>query len=61
MMHRFNPLPDILAVVSGVSAITAWQEQLGWAMQLIAAAVATTAGVIAIWQSLKKRKKLPLN
>jgi hypothetical protein len=44
---------DIAAIGSSLAAITAWQEQLTWVTQWLAAAVAVTAGAISIYQRLK--------
>ena len=47
---------DIYTVASILAAITANQEQIAWWLQAIAATVAIIAGLIAIWQKLRKNK-----
>ena len=44
---------DIAAIGSSLAAITAWQEQLTWATQWVAAAVAVIAGLVSLYQRLK--------
>lgn len=48
---------DILAVISASSSIAAWQEQLDWALKIIASLLAIFAGIYSIWVRLKKREK----
>lgn len=44
-------------MASGVTTIAAWQEQLDWALRIIAALIAIAAGTVALWQRLKHRRK----
>ena len=39
---------DVLAMVSGSSSIAAWQEQLDWALRILASLLAIAAGVYSI-------------
>lgn len=39
---------DVLAMVSASSSIAAWQEQLDWALKIIASLLAIAAGVYSI-------------
>jgi len=39
---------DVLAMVSASSSIAAWQEQLDWALRIVASLLAITAGVYSI-------------
>lgn len=48
---------DIFTVTSILGAITARQEQIAWWLQAIAAAVAIVAGVIAIYQKLRRPRR----
>jgi hypothetical protein len=48
---------DILAVVSASSSIAAWQEQLDWALKIIASLLAISAGIYSIVYRLRTRKK----
>ncbi len=52
---RLHPVADLLAVLSGSATITAWQTQLDWTLRVLAAIVAIIAGVVTIWQRLKKK------
>jgi uncharacterized membrane protein HdeD (DUF308 family) len=45
---------DLAAIVSGFGAISAWQEQFGWAIQVLGALVALVAGGLSLYQRLKK-------
>jgi hypothetical protein len=47
---------DILAVVSASSSIAAWQEQLDWALRIIASLLAISAGIYSIIVRYKKVK-----
>jgi len=44
---------DIAAIVSGFGAITAWQEQFSWALQILGAVIAVAAGGVSLYQRLK--------
>jgi hypothetical protein len=77
MSIRQKLISDILAGISGFSAVTAWkghipamfglaglmhwQEQLDWFLRIVAALVAITAGSVALYQRLKKHEILPLD
>jgi len=50
---------DILAVVSASSSIAAWQEQLDWALRIIASILAISAGIYSIIVRYKKVKNEP--
>lgn len=50
---------DILAVVSASSSIAAWQEQLDWALKIVASLLAIFAGIYSILSRLKKREDKP--
>jgi hypothetical protein len=39
---------DVLAMVSASSSIAAWQEQLDWALRIMASLLAIAAGVYSI-------------
>lgn len=56
MNPKLHGVSDLLAVASGVSTITAWQEQLDWSLRILAALIAIAAGSVALWQRLKKPK-----
>ena len=57
MNYSRNVFSDILAVVSASSSIAAWQEQLDWALRIIASLLAITAGVYSIISRRKSRNK----
>jgi hypothetical protein len=57
MNYSRNAFSDILAVVSASSSIAAWQEQLDWALRIIASLLAITAGVYSIISRRKSRNK----
>jgi len=48
---------DILAVVSASSSIAAWQEQLDWALRIIASLLAIFAGIYSVWVRYRKVRK----
>ena len=50
---------DILAVVSASSSIAAWQEQLDWALKIVASILAICAGIYSIIVRYKKVKNEP--
>ncbi len=50
---------DIFTVASLLGAITARQEQISWALSTLAAAVAVVAGLIAIWQKIRRPAQKP--
>jgi membrane protein DedA with SNARE-associated domain len=47
---------DFLAVVSGGSTITAWQEQLEWWLKIIATLVAIAAGIASLLYHRRVRR-----
>ncbi len=53
MMHR-PETSDVTAVVSLVAAITSQQEQISWVLGVVATTVAIVAGVVTIWQKLRR-------
>jgi hypothetical protein len=57
MNYSRNAFSDILAVVSASSSIAAWQEQLDWALRIIASLLAITAGVYSIISRRRSRNK----
>ena len=57
MNYPRNVGSDVLAVISASSSIAAWQEQLDWALKIIASLLAIFAGIYSIWARLKKREK----
>ena len=56
MMHR-PETSDVTAVVSLVAAITTHQEQISWVLSVVATAVAIIAGLVTIWQKLKRASR----
>lgn len=48
---------DVLAVISASSSIAAWQEQLDWALKIIASLLAIFAGIYSIWARYRKVRK----
>ena len=55
MSHRLAFI-DILAVVSGGTALAGWQEQLDWALRVGAAIVAIAAGLTSLYFHFRKRR-----
>jgi hypothetical protein len=47
-LHHKNVGSDILAMISASSSIAAWQEQLDWALRILASLLAISAGVYSI-------------
>lgn len=56
MSPKLHPIYDLLAVVSGAGAITAWQEQIDWWLRVGASVVAIIAGLAALRAQMRKRK-----
>jgi peptidoglycan/LPS O-acetylase OafA/YrhL len=54
---KFHLLADFFAIVSGATALAAWQEQLDWTLRILASLVAIIAGGIAIYRYFKKPAK----
>ena len=48
---------DVLAMVSASSSIAAWQEQLDWALRILASLLAIAAGVYSIVVRYKINKR----
>ena len=48
---------DFLAVVSATSSIAAWQEQLDWALRILASLLAISAGVYSIVVRYRRTKR----
>ena len=48
---------DVLAMVSASSSIAAWQEQLDWALRILASILAIAAGVYSIVVRYKRNKR----
>lgn len=48
---------DVLAMVSATSSIAAWQEQLDWALKILASLLAITAGVYSIVVRYRRTKR----
>lgn len=59
MHHIKAHISDILAIISGGSAITAWQEQLDWTLRIVASLVAIAAAVYSISHRSKKLNANP--
>jgi hypothetical protein len=57
MNHPRSVISDVLAVVSASSSIAAWQEQLDWALKIIASLLAISAGIYSIISRRKSRNK----
>jgi len=60
-LPRTHLIADLLGMLSGTLAIAAWQEQLDWALRILASAMAITVGCVALYQRMKKRKMIPLD
>jgi len=59
MSHpRIHPVTDIIAAISVSASLTSWQTQLDWSLRIIGAIVAIAAGVITIYQRLKKKTRV---
>ena len=50
---------DLFAIISAGSGVLAWQEQLDWALRILVSVVGLVAGVITIYQRLKRRTPRP--
>lgn len=48
---------DVLAMVSATSSIAAWQEQLDWALRIVASLLAIAAGVYSIVVRYRRIKR----
>lgn len=48
---------DVLAMVSATSSIAAWQEQLDWALKILASLLAIAAGVYSIVVRYRRTKR----
>jgi hypothetical protein len=48
---------DVLAMISATSSIAAWQEQLDWALKILASILAIAAGVYSIAVRYRRDKK----
>ena len=48
---------DVLAMVSASSSIAAWQEQLDWALRILASLLAIAAGVYSIVVRYRRHKR----
>ena len=48
---------DVLAMLSASSSIAAWQEQLDWALRILASILAIAAGIYSIVVRYHRSKK----
>jgi hypothetical protein len=48
---------DVLAMLSATSSIAAWQEQLDWALRILASLLAIAAGVYSIVVRYRRHKR----
>lgn len=48
---------DVLAMLSASSSIAAWQEQLDWALRILASLLAIAAGVYSIMVRYRRHKR----
>ena len=48
---------DVLAMVSASSSIAAWQEQLDWALRIMASLLAIAAGVYSIVVRYRRKQR----
>ena len=48
---------DMLAMLSATSSIAAWQEQLDWALRILASLLAIAAGVYSIVVRYRRHKR----
>ena len=48
---------DVLAMLSASSSIAAWQEQLDWALRILASLLAIAAGVYSIVVRYRRNKR----
>jgi hypothetical protein len=47
---------DVLAMISATSSIAAWQEQLDWALRILASLLAIAAGVYSIVVRYRRKR-----
>ena len=47
---------DVLAMVSASSSIAAWQEQLDWALRIVASLLAISAGIYSIVVRYRRKR-----
>lgn len=47
---------DVLAMLSATSSIAAWQEQLDWALRIVASLLAIAAGVYSIMVRYRRKR-----
>ena len=47
---------DVLAMVSATSSIAAWQEQLDWALRIVASLLAISAGIYSIVVRYRRKR-----
>ncbi len=57
MSPQKHILSDFLAGLSAFGSIMAWQDQIDWGFRILASLVAITAGSIAIYRTLRKKKQ----
>jgi hypothetical protein len=48
---------DVLAMVSATSSIAAWQEQLDWALRIVASLLAIAAGIYSIVVRYRRKQR----
>jgi len=48
---------DVLAMISATSSIAAWQEQLDWALKILASILAIAAGIYSIAVRYRRDRK----
>lgn len=48
---------DVLAMVSASSSIAAWQEQLDWALRIVASLLAIAAGIYSIVVRYRRKSR----
>lgn len=48
---------DVLAMVSATSSIAAWQEQLDWALRIMASILAIAAGIYSIVVRYRRKQR----
>lgn len=56
-INQSKQISDVLAMVSATSSIAAWQEQLDWALKILASLLAIAAGVYSIAVRYRRDKK----
>lgn len=57
-MKHLNPSSDFLAAIAATGALAGWQENLDWALRVVASLIAITAGSIALYKQLRKKKRV---